>query len=75
MKVMMMTDYELLEILKQNVDKQQIILSNGQIWDVVYLPNAQGNLTKHQFGGLLSSLKKKGLYRALAVDFGEVRIK
>lgn len=65
---------ELYEILKQNVDGQERHLSNGQIWDTVYLPNAQGNLSKHQFGGLLSSLQKQHLYRPLAIDFGEVRV-
>ena len=71
---MKMTANELYGVLKQNVDNQQRVLENGQAWDVVYLPNAQGDLTKHQFGGLLSVLESKKLYRSLAVGFGEVRI-
>lgn len=44
-------------------------------WGNVYLDNARGEFTPHQFAALLASLAKKGLYRSYNDDaFGQVSV-
>ena len=47
---------------------------DGSVWACVYLPNAQGNRSRAQFGGLLLALKEAGYYRHIDGYFGSVKL-
>ena len=63
----------LLADLRDNADSCESTHQDGSAWVDVYLPNAQGNRSKAQFGGLLNALKEAGYYQPIDHDFGSVK--
>lgn len=65
-----MTKDSLLKSLRESVEST-VTTKTGERWGYVYLSNV-GNT--HQFAGLLSVLKKEGLYNPYDKYFGEVKL-
>ena len=64
---------KMLSDLRENTEGGEIEHALGR-FKQVYLPNAQGDRSKSEFGGLLAVLKKEGLYFGMGGDFGMVAI-